>query len=113
MLCTHGHIDHVGAVGTIQKEKDVPCYINKGDEKWIESLDGIKLKLGMPKIEKVKNYENITPETKLLFGNEKINIYYTPGHSPGGCCYLYKNYLFTGDTLFYHTIGRTDIRYSK
>lgn len=76
-------------------------------------MDSVKLLLKMPKIEKIKHYENITPETNLFFGNEKINIYYTPGHSPGGCCFLYKNYLFSGDTLFYHTIGRTDIRFSK
>ncbi len=52
---------------------------------------------------------DIANENKLQLGDFEFKILHTPGHSPGGVCYLIENVLFSGDTLFYRSIGRTDL----
>ena len=54
-------------------------------------------------------------EGELKIENFKLKILFTPGHTPGGCCFYFKeeNALFTGDTLFAEGVGRTDLSYSS
>ncbi|KOA21075.1 putative metallo-hydrolase [Clostridium homopropionicum DSM 5847] len=104
ILLTHGHIDHVGAVSTIKDKLNIPVYISKEDkelmkknqmvfgEMWNETTDDKEIKDGYI----------------LELGNLKIKCIATPGHTPGGMCFLVENVVFTGDTLFYGSIGRTD-----
>lgn len=116
MLATHGHFDHVMAVGEIQLNFDVPLYIFKEDIFLIERLlETAQYFLGYkPTIIKPKS-------TKFLLDNEfeisnfKFQILPTPGHTPGSCCFYFKeeNILFTGDTLFKQGIGRYDFSYSS
>lgn len=60
----------------------------------------------------LKNKELVTTisgNDKIKLGHETIKIIETPGHTRGGVCFHYKNYLFSGDTLFKGSIGRTDL----
>ena len=50
-----------------------------------------------------------TEEDKIKLGNETIRIIESPGHTRGSVCFKYRNFLFSGDTLFKGTIGRTDL----
>lgn len=109
ILCTHGHIDHIGAVGNIQRKLNVPCYINSKDKFYLKSLITYKNFINMNDSTSFLNYNDINENTKLKFGNDDIKTIFTPGHSPGSCCFHINNYLFTGDTLFKNEIGRTDI----
>lgn len=116
MLATHGHFDHVGAVGEIQLSLNVPLYVFKEDEFLIDRLnETAKYFLGFdphfikPTIIKYLN------KNQLTISNYQLTIISSPGHTPGSCCYYIEkeNALFTGDTLFKEGIGRTDLSYSS
>lgn len=110
IFLTHGHGDHIGAVNDIIAKYDIPLYAGKGEEELLtNSTSNLSAMVGTPVV---------TPEAKKLFEDEEMitiagidfRVLSTPGHSPGGVCYLDEkhNILFTGDTLFNGSIGRTD-----
>ena len=116
MLATHGHFDHIGAVGEIQLSLNVPLYIFKEDQFLIDRLnETAKYFLGFdPHFIKPSLIKYLT-DIECKIQNLKFRIIRTPGHTPGGCCFYFaeENVLFTGDTLFKEGIGRTDLSYSS
>ncbi len=113
ILATHGHFDHVLAVDEIRNALGCEFYMNRSDEeimhisfKWLEQLFNIK----PPKPPSIDH--DLAEETQLLLSkNYRLRILSTPGHSPGSVCIYIENagILFTGDTLFAGTVGRTDL----
>lgn len=102
ILLTHGHSDHTGAVAQVRDKFNCPVYISEKDYEYIKSNVDI---FGRPE----ENGDKFLKEGDLLsFGSTSIKCIETPGHTPGGLCFLIENELFTGDTLFYGSIGRTD-----
>jgi len=105
ILLTHGHFDHVGAVDSLVNEFNCPVYLDNNDKCFIDSTSineySIKPSISL----KV----NTLDASKI--DDEDIIVINTPGHSKGSVCYLFKkeNILFTGDTLFKDSIGRTDL----
>lgn len=126
MLATHGHFDHVGAVGEIQMSADVPLYIFREDLFLIDRLEetaeyflGYKPHFVKPtNIKYLQEGElKISPLRSSSFAgqaNFKFQIINAPGHTPGSCCLHFKDdeVIFTGDTLFKRGIGRYDFSYS-
>lgn len=116
MLATHGHFDHIGAVGEIQLSFNVPLYIFKEDQFLIDRLnETAKYFLGFdPHFIKPINVKYLAGN-KFRIQNLEFKIIHTPGHTPGSSCFYFKdeNALFTGDTLFKEGIGRTDLSYSS
>lgn len=113
---THGHFDHVMAVGEIQMNFNAPFYIHKKDQFLIERLEstaehflGHKLIIIPPKS------INYIEKGEFQISHFKFTILHTPGHTPGGVCYFFpeEKVIFTGDTLFAGAIGRTDLSYSN
>jgi len=104
ILLTHGHIDHVGAVSTIKDKFNTPVHISKEDK---ELMKKNQMVFGQMWKETLEDKE-IKDEDILELGNLKIKCIATPGHTPGGMSFLVENVVFTGDTLFYGSIGRTD-----
>lgn len=108
ILLTHGHSDHTGAVGELCSEFNITAHIHEADNTLVENNEymfGLSAHNGkvfklVPDIQECKN-------TKI--GNLDIKVIETPGHTPGGVCYLVEDKLFTGDTLFLRSIGRTDL----
>ncbi len=101
-LLTHAHFDHAGNAGRFQKD-GVKIYSSK--------LDGEKLITNQTLSSR---FECFTPDFYFSDGEElnlfgiKIKVIATPGHTDGSVCFLVDDMIFSGDTLFYECVGRTD-----
>lgn len=102
ILLTHGHMDHVGALKAIADRYGVMTYINK--------LDIDLMGKGSPVYGRFPDIEVTFIEDKEVINivEFQIQCIWTPGHTPGGMCFLIEDCLFSGDTLFQGSIGRTD-----
>ncbi len=127
ILATHGHFDHVLAVGEIQASFDIPFYIHEKDLfllKRVKETAEYFLK-NKQIILPISNIRNLKIENLLQIENFKLKIFFTPGHTPGSVCYYLPaevesdatkeglSIIFTGDTLFKDGIGRYDFFYSS
>ena len=109
ILNTHAHFDHIAGDFDIQNFYNIPVYIHKADEEQIPYFKEYLKAVGMPEYELPKNITYIDENSEVKIGNKIIKIIHTPGHTQGGVAYLVDNMLFSGDSLFYESIGRTDL----
>ena len=107
VLLTHGHPDHLAAAGLLQREFGVKVFMHPDDADVPSHIAG-----------PLAAHLDLEFETTALSDGQVLRllgleckVIHTPGHSPGGVCYWFEseNVLFTGDTLFRGTIGRTDL----
>lgn len=110
IINTHAHFDHVGGVTDIQKAKDVPFLLHRDDEIYLEpTVFAESLRnFGFMGVEPPKVDDYIDADKEYGFGECHFRVLETPGHSPGGVCFLFEKEVFVGDTLFAGSIGRTD-----
>ncbi len=109
LLATHAHIDHVYGVPYIKSVYDVPFYLSKEDLYVLEHTNRhYKIYIGDMEFIEVPYPDKYVSEGVLWIKPFKLRIIETPGHTLGSISYLYNKYLFTGDTIFRETIGRTD-----
>lgn len=109
ILLTHGHFDHIMAVGEIKAAFDIPVYAAE-DEREILGDARINLSAQMSSpVSLEADCQLKDGDTVKLLGQEVVCIL-TPGHTKGGMCYYFKKagVLFSGDTLFQESVGRTD-----
>lgn len=97
ILLTHGHFDHVGAVAEIAAETDCAVYISAAD-----------LSLP-PMITNGKLYYTDTYQGSVNAAGLTFRVIPTPGHTPGSVCLVCEDVMFSGDTLFCSSCGRTDL----
>ena len=97
IFCTHGHYDHVGSAAALQKQWKARLWCEKAD------LGGGQF---FPLQSADRGYEE---GGVIRVGEMEFTVWHTPGHTPGSVCLLCGGYLFTGDTLFAGSIGRTDL----
>ena len=110
ILATHGHFDHVGAVSEIKTKLNVEFLAHKDDLFFIEDGEAAARRWGIIIKQPPKPDGYIKDGDKIDIGNFSLEVIYTPGHSPGGVSFLYDKMIFSGDTLFQGSIGRTDFR---
>ncbi|MBI9008798.1 MAG: MBL fold metallo-hydrolase [Tenericutes bacterium] len=111
VILTHGHFDHIKDLELLAKEGSFELFVTKEDkfllfhdEHNYAKAFGSSFKLpNNITIKEVANNDSL----KLL--EETFKIYSTPGHTKGSICISYQRTLFTGDTLFYNSVGRTDL----
>lgn len=94
ILITHGHIDHIGGAAELARITRAPVMIH--------ALDASALNPGPDAL--------LSHGQTIQVGNYTLTVIHTPGHSPGGVCFYAPGAVFTGDTLFAGSIGRTDFR---
>ena len=102
IFLTHGHYDHSGAVKELrEKFPDVSVYLHAADAAMTKRVDSL-----MPDVGETVAYDE---GDEIAVGNLTVRVYHTPGHSNGSVTLEVGDVLFTGDTLFQGSCGRTDL----
>ena len=110
-LLTHGHVDHLTALAALDAAFPAPIHLHPRDAAWCFSdrneLPGFYRAPDTPKSPVMPVAEG----SVLELAGARWSVIETPGHTPGGVCYLLENdrALFAGDTLFRGSVGRTDL----
>lgn len=109
ILLTHGHFDHIGAVGQLMEEGS-RLFIHPFDA---PMLSDPNLNAGLPllrrRITAPDPTDRVHEGDELELAGLKVKVLHTPGHTRGSVCYEIEGELFTGDTLFDTGWGRTDL----
>jgi len=107
---THGHIDHAGANKGIKEATGAEILIHSQDQPILSSPDKALFPV-------LSDLPDSPPPDRLLeegdelkIGETLLLVLHTPGHTPGGISLLFDDGVFCGDTLFYDSVGRTDLR---
>lgn len=104
---THGHFDHCGGVKQLKEYYNIVVYAPKKDEIWMNDSAYNRWLYPIP----VDHW--VTKNDKIFFQGIEFTILETPGHSDGSTALYHAPYLFGGDTLFYQSIGRTDLPFAS
>lgn len=108
IIDTHGHPDHICGNGPVKNKFNVDIAIHQSDAHLLADLSN--------QIGQIPGFHNVSPLPDILlrdggtieFGKETLGVIGTPGHTRGSICLIGKEEIFTGDTLFMGSIGRTD-----
>ena len=107
---THGHLDHMMAADRIREEYNVPVYCHEEEHAVlsdpVQNLTSRFMRSGYVLTDVI----GLKDGAEFVAAGIPVRVLHTPGHTPGGCCYyLYEEgYLFSGDTLFFRSIGNTE-----
>ncbi len=109
ILNTHGHFDHILGEKDAQEVFDVPVYVHEEDKYLVQNLPKQLERFGFAENAlPPENLKTFTEKDTFKIGDKEIKVIHTPGHTPGSVCFLVGKLLFSGDTLFYTSVGRTD-----
>lgn len=115
ILLTHGHFDHIGgvegALNALREQnpsEEVPVYIHRGD--YPVAPASFARPVSLKGVQGIRFYDD---GDTVTLGSHTIQVIATPGHTQGGVCLLAEDCLFTGDTLFCGSCGRTDFQTSS
>lgn len=109
ILLTHGHFDHVLAVNELAEQYQIPVYAHENEKKQLHST-AVEFFPHLGRSGEIRVDHFISGEPLLKLAGFEIKVLMTPGHTQGGVCYYFEKegLLFSGDTLFFGSIGRTD-----
>jgi glyoxylase-like metal-dependent hydrolase (beta-lactamase superfamily II) len=110
IVSTHAHFDHVVAAGRLRELTGAPFYLHSEDGPildWLQESGRLFLGLELPPPPEVDR--NASEGEILTAGSARLEVLHTPGHSPGSISLVTDTAVFSGDTLFAGSIGRTDL----
>lgn len=109
VLLTHAHFDHIGAARAVCSALAIPLWIGAGDAAFLTDADSnLSRRYGSVEIRNLHADRLLREGDVLSQGTESLRVLETPGHTPGSLCFLGDGILFSGDTLFYESIGTMD-----
>lgn len=111
VIATHGHIDHVWGATTVCAALNVPFLMHADDLFWLDGLDAQARLFGLePPPGRPESKASLRDGEIIEFGSVRLRVIHTPGHTPGSVClHDGDGNLWTGDTLFQGSVGRTDL----
>jgi hydroxyacylglutathione hydrolase len=111
IFVTHGHIDHVAGAARARAATGAPLQIHAADESWLEALPRQAEMFGFEAVEPPVVDHRHEDGEPFRVGEVEGEVLHTPGHSAGSCSLWFpaEKVLFTGDTLFAGSVGRTDL----
>jgi len=117
ILLTHGHFDHIGAVNEVMEKFPVPIYAHKREKEYFDRAD-VNLSSHFGEAYTLSpdyDYRWLDEGHQIEVLGHQVIINHVPGHTPGSLTYYFKDLevIFTGDTLFKGSMGRTDLQYGN
>jgi glyoxylase-like metal-dependent hydrolase (beta-lactamase superfamily II) len=109
ILQTHGHMDHWAAAADVAEAFGIPVHLHAADRFLLSAPDLFDLAPVLNTRPCPAPVVGLADGQALRLGELTIRVIHTPGHTPGGCCFLVDTACFVGDTLFAGGIGRTDL----
>ncbi len=109
ILNTHGHIDHIGANKDVKDKFNVPLCIHSLDSPLLEKIQEFELSFFLGAKESPPADRLLEDKDTIRFGKSSLRVVHTPGHTPGSVSFLGDGIVFSGDTLFFGGVGRTDL----
>jgi len=107
VLLTHGHFDHIKACDGLYEKYHCPIYLHEDDEELArDKYSGADFGL----VSYISCKTLPLKEGKMKIGPFEFEVIFTPGHTPGSVIFVFDHYIFTGDTLFRGSVGRTDLK---
>jgi len=114
ILATHGHFDHVLAIPELKLAFNIPFLMHQKDLFLLKrSAETAHFFTGVRGDPPLSPDKFLKESDEIKFGQEKLKVITTPGHSPGGVSFLSRGIVFSGDTLFNNGLGRTDFSYAS
>ena len=111
ILITHGHFDHIMGVAKLREMTGAKVYINKLDSAAMQDNGASLATMIGVKVDPSQVDVFVTDEMEFTEAGIRFRVIHTPGHTKGGVCYVVEDerVIFSGDTLFYMSYGRTDL----
>jgi hydroxyacylglutathione hydrolase len=109
LLNTHAHYDHVAGMRTVQEAVGGEYWLHPADRPLLDILTQQGAAFGFPPAIPPAVVHDLADGQRMPLGEESLEVIHTPGHSPGGVCFRWGDWIWVGDTLFAGSIGRTDL----
>lgn len=109
ILLTHGHFDHILGLNDLKKALNAKAVINQKDLVISDNINEFTRLFNQPDSIPPVYEKYVKDGDELTVGGLKIKVLATPGHTEGGVCYIVDDKMFSGDTLFRESVGRTDL----
>mgnify|MGYP000853818468 CR=1 FL=1 len=108
ILLTNGHVDHILGIHALKNETNASICIHKADAEMLESEEACLATALYLHIQPTKADQLLEGGETIQAAGLSFQVLHTPGHTPGGVCFVAEDVIFTGDTLFRLSVGRSD-----